>query len=195
MKTKYELKDFMNVALFAVLYYFTFFIGMCAGYIPILMPLLPLITGIVCGIPFILFMTKCKKFGMILLLGIVCGLLSLIIGSGFFPLLTAIVAGLLAEFILWIFRYTLTIKTILVYTVFTLWSIGFSLQLYLASFDSYRNSLVEQYGEDYVSQMLANVSSIGFWSSIILTLLGGFLGGLLGYAVLKKHFGKIVKKV
>ncbi len=194
MKQKYELKDFLNVALFVVLYYAAFFVAMCAGYIPVLMTVLPLITGIVCGIPFMLFLTKVKKPGMILLMGLICGLLSLTTGSGIWPLITAVAASLLAELILWLLHYTSTIQSIFVYVVFTLWDIGFGLRLYLASFDSYRERLVEQHGEAYVSEMLSNVSGIGFWGSIVLTLVGGILGGLLGYAVFKKHFQKIGKK-
>lgn len=194
MKQKYELKDFLNVALFVVLYYAAFFAAMCAGYIPVLMTVLPLITGIVCGIPFMLFLTKVKKPGMILLMGLICGLLSLTMGSGIWPLITAVAASLLAELILWVLHYTSTIKSILVYVVFTLWDIGFGLRLYLATFDSYRERLVEQHGEAYVSEMLTNVSGVGFWGGIVLTLVGGILGGLLGYAVFKKHFQKIGKK-
>ncbi len=194
MKHKYELKDFLNVALFVVLYYVSFFVAMCAGYIPVLMTVLPLITGIVCGIPFMLFLTKIKKPGMILMMGLLCGLLSLTMGSGILPLVTAIIASFLAEVILSALHYTSTIKIILVYVIFTLWDIGFALRLYLASFDSYRKRLIEQYGEAYVSEMLTNVSSVGFWGSIILTLVGGVLGGILGYAVFKKHFQKIGKK-
>ena len=193
MKTKYELKDFMNVALFVVLYYAAFFVGMCAGYLPILMPVLPLITGIVCGIPFMLFLTRAKKPGMVLLMGLICGLISLTMGSGLWPLLTALAAGILAELILWALHYTPGIKMIFVYAAFALWDIGFSLRLYLASFDSYRASLVEQYGEEYVSEMLANVSGLGFWGGVVLTLIGGLLGGLLGCAVLRRHFRKIVR--
>ena len=194
MKLKYELKDFLNVALFVVLYYVAFFIAMCAGYIPVLMSVLTLITGIVCGIPFMLFLTKVKKPGMILMMGLICGLLSLTMGSGIWPLITAVAASLLAELILWMLHYKSTIKTIFVYAVFTLWNIGYGLRLYLASFGSYRAQLVEQYGEEYVSEMLANVSGVGFWGSIVLSLIGGILGGLLGYAVFKKHFQKIGKK-
>ena len=194
MKQKYELKDFLNVALFVVLYYAAFFVAMCAGYIPVLMAVLPLITGIVCGIPFMLFLTKVKKPGMILLMGLICGLLTLTMGSGIWPLITAVAASLLAELILWAIHYTATMKMVFVYAVFTLWDIGFGLRLYLASFDSYRAQLVEQYGEAYVSEMLANVSGVGFWGSVVLTLVGGILGGLLGYAVFKKHFQKIGKQ-
>lgn len=191
MHSKYELKDLMNVGIFVVLYFSAFFVGMCFGYIPVLMGVLTLITGIICGIPFMLFLTKVKKPGMILLFAVICGLLSLGMGSGVWPLLTAVIAGVLAELLMWAFHYEATIKLVLVHAVFSLWNSGYGLRLYLASFDSYRAQLVENYGEEYVAEMLQNVTGVGFWGGLVLTIVGGILGGLLGYAVLKKHFRKI----
>ena len=191
MTAKYELKDFMNVALFVVLYYVAFFIGMCFGYIPVFMTVLPLLTGIICGIPFMLFLTKVRKPGLITLFGVVCGLISLVQGSGAWPLLTAVIAALIAELIAYLFKYSASLKSILIHAVFSLWNIGFSMRLYLASFESYRASLVESYGEEYVSEMLQNVTGIGFFGTLILSFIGGILGGLLGYAVFRKHFKRI----
>ena len=194
MKAKYELKDLMNVAIFVVLYYVAFFIGMCFGYIPVLMGVLSLFTGLLSGIPFMLFLTKVKKPGMILLFAAVCGLISLAMGSGVWPLITALIAGLLCELMVRAMKYQPSAKMVLVHAVFSLWSIGFGMRLYLASFDSYRQSLVENYGEEYVAEMLQSVSGMGFWGTMAITLIGGVLGGLLGYAVFKKHFRKISSK-
>lgn len=191
MENKFVLKDLMNVGIFVVLYFVAFFIGMCFGYIPVLMAVISLITGITGGIPFMLFLTKVKKPGMILLFGAVCGLISLGMGSGFLPLLTALVASLVVEIMMHGMHYEPGKKSVIVYAVFCLWNLGYGLRLYLASFDSYRASLVESYGEEYVEQMLESVSWGGFGGSILLTLIGGVLGGLLGYAVFKKHFKKI----
>ena len=194
MKAKYELKDLMNVAIFVVLYYVAFFIGMCFGYIPVLMGVLSLFTGLLSGIPFMLFLTKVKKPGMILLFAAVCGLISLAMGSGVWPLITALIAGLLCELMVRAMKYQPSAKMVLVHAAFSLWSIGFGMRLYLASFDSYRQSLVENYGEEYVAEMLQSVSGMGFWGTMAITLIGGVLGGLLGYAVFKKHFRKISSK-
>lgn len=195
MSSTYSLKDLMNIGIFVVLYYVAFFIGMCFGYIPILMSVISLITGIICGIPFMLFLTKVKKFGMILLFGIICGLISLAMGSGFLPLMTAVVASLFTELILYLTKYVPCIWYVLAYAVFCLWNIGYGLRLYLTFTPSYRASLIESYGEAYVNKMLQSISIGGFFGSILLCLFGGILGGLLGYAVFKKHFRKISHNV
>jgi len=191
MKKRLELKDIMTVGIFVVIYYVAFFAAMCVGYFPPAMPFLTIISGLLCGIPFILFLTKVKKPGCILLYGIVCGLISLAMGSGVMPLIFAAVASAICEVLMFCFKYKPSVKYILVYMIFTLWNIGYGIRLYMSTSSAYVDSLNEGYGEDYVSSMLDYVTGITFWSSVGLCLLGGLLGGLLGCAVFRKHFKKI----
>lgn len=79
---KLQAKDLINVGVFTAIYFVIFFAGMMLGYIPIFIPLLGLVCPILCGIPFMLYLTKVKKFGMVSLTGIILGLLNLVMGSG-----------------------------------------------------------------------------------------------------------------
>ncbi|MFR5110588.1 MAG: MptD family putative ECF transporter S component [[Clostridium] leptum] len=74
-------KDLINIGIFTAIYFVIFFAGMMLGYIPIFIPLLGLVCPILCGIPFMLYLTKVKKFGMVSLTGIILGLLNLIMGK------------------------------------------------------------------------------------------------------------------
>ena len=62
---KLQAKDLINVGVFTAIYFVIFFAGMMLGYIPIFIPLLGLVCPILCGIPFMLYLTKVKKFGMV----------------------------------------------------------------------------------------------------------------------------------
>ena len=62
---KLQAKDLINVGIFTAIYFVIFFAGMMLGYIPIFIPLLGLVCPILCGIPFMLYLTKVKKFGMV----------------------------------------------------------------------------------------------------------------------------------
>ena len=79
---KLQAKDLINVGIFTAIYFVVFFAGMMLGYIPIFIPLLGLVCPILCGIPFMLYLTKVKKFGMVSLTGIILGLLNVLIGAG-----------------------------------------------------------------------------------------------------------------
>ena len=61
---KLQAKDLINVGIFTAIYFVIFFAGMMLGYIPIFIPLLGLVCPILCGIPFMLYLTKVKKFGI-----------------------------------------------------------------------------------------------------------------------------------
>ena len=57
-KNKLQAKDLINVGIFTAIYFVLFFAGMMLGYIPIFIPLLGLVCPIICGIPFMLYLTK-----------------------------------------------------------------------------------------------------------------------------------------
>lgn len=187
---KLDLKDIMNVGIFVVVYYVAFFASICLGYFPPAMAILSLISGLVCGIPFMLFLTKIKKPACLLLFGIICGLISLAMGSGTLPLIFAVVLSVIGEILLYCFKYVPSAKYIIVYIVFTLWNVGYGLRLMLASSSTYVESLKDSYGEEYVGAMLDSVFSFGFAASVLICAVGGLLGGILGYFVFRKHFVK-----
>ena len=91
---KLQAKDLINVGIFTAIYFVIFFAGMMLGYIPIFIPLLGLVCPILCGIPFMLYLTKVKKFGMVSLTGIILGLLNLVMGSGVLVLILPLDHGI-----------------------------------------------------------------------------------------------------
>lgn len=56
----------INIGVFTALYFVVFFVVSFVGYIPILLVMLPVICPIIANIPFMLFLSKTKKFGMAL---------------------------------------------------------------------------------------------------------------------------------
>ena len=76
MNNKLQAKDLINLGLFTVLY---FVIGCCVaipiGFVPIFLPVLGSLWSLITGIPFMLFLTRVKKFGMVTIMGVLSGLL------------------------------------------------------------------------------------------------------------------------
>ena len=188
-KNKLQAKDLINVGIFTAIYFVLFFAGMMLGYIPIFIPLLGLVCPIICGIPFMLYLTKVKKFGMVTLSGIILGLLNMLIGSGVLVLIFGIVFGVAADLIMKSGKYQSWKFTLLGNGVFSLWIMGFVSRMFLTRTEFF-DSLVSSYGQEYVDTLMSYTPGWMFPVLFVVTFLGGILGALLGKAVLKKHFEK-----
>ena len=190
MSNKLQAKDVINLGLFTVLY---FVIGCCVaipiGFVPIFMPILGALWALITGIPFMLFLTRVKKFGMVTIMGILSGLLMGLTGMGFWGVLTGAIFGLLGDLILKSGDYKSVKKSLIGYAIFSIWIIGTYIPMYFMVEDS-RASFAASFGEEYADKVMAVMP---MWS-IVLVIAGIFvfaiLGGLLGKALLKKHFAK-----
>ena len=98
MSNKLQAKDLINLGLFTVLY---FVIGCCVaipiGFVPIFLPILGALWSLITGIPFMLFLTRVKKFGMVTIMGILSGLLMGLTGMGFWGVPMGVIFGLLCR--------------------------------------------------------------------------------------------------
>lgn len=178
--------DLMNIGIFGAIYFVILFVVAMLGIIPIFLPLLSVFVPIIGGIPFMLFLTKVKKPGMIFIMAIIMGLLMLLTGMGIWPLITSAIAGLIAEFVFKSGNYTSAKKAVLAYGFFSLWIYGNYLTFFTdrAEYFAQRASLGHAYA-DAISQLMPN------WMAFVLLaacFTCGILGGLLGQKMLKKHF-------
>lgn len=186
---KLQAKDLINVGIFTAIYFVLFFAGMMLGYIPIFIPLLGLVCPILCGIPFMLYLTKVRKFGMVSLTGIVLGLLNLIMGSGVLVFIAGVIFGVLSDMVLRAGKYQSWKCTFIGNGIFSLWIMGYVSRMFLTR-DAFFSSLVSSYGQEYVDTLMSYTPGWMFPVLFIVTFIGGILGALLGKAVLKKHFEK-----
>jgi energy-coupling factor transport system substrate-specific component len=187
---KMQAKDLINIGLFTVLY---FVLGCCVaipiGFVPIFLPILGALWTLITGIPFMLFATRARKFGMVTIMAILSGLLMGLTGMGYWGILTGAVFGLLGDLILKSGSYASSKKTILGYGVFSLWMVGTYIPMYFMVEQS-RADFAKSFGDEYADKVM---SVMPMWS-IVLVIAGIFvcalLGGLIGKAILKKHFVK-----
>ena len=190
MENKLQAKDLINVGLFTVLY---FVLGCCVaipiGFVPIFLPILGALWTLITGIPFMLFSTRVKKFGMVTLMAILSGLLMGLTGMGYWGVPVGVVSGILGDLVMKAGGYKSAAKNILGYAVFSLWMVGTYIPMYFMVEDSYA-SFAASFGDEYAAKVM---SVMPMWS-LILVVAGIFvcalLGGLLGKKVLKKHFAK-----
>lgn len=187
----FSARDLLNVAIFAVIYFVIVYAIAMLGIINPLVMLLTLpLSIVVAGIPFMLFLTRVRHAGMVTLFGMVIGLLYLVGGHPWISTLVTIAAALLADVVMWAGRYRSRWAAIWAYAVFSLWYVGPLIPL-LMNREEYLDSVgMQSMGPDYVAEFNEVVSTTAVWIFNGSTLVFGLLGGLLGAALLKKHFTK-----
>lgn len=181
-------KDLINVGIYSAIYFVIVFAIAMLGYIPIFMPLLCVIGPIVCGVPFMLFLTKVKKFGMILIMSIIMGILMLLTGMGYYALIVGTISGLIAE---WIYRsgnYKSAFKAVLTSGIFSIWVWGNYIPLF-TDIEGYFSTR-QDYGQEYIDTLTKLMPTWMCPALLIACVVCGIIGGLLGKSILKKHFIK-----
>ena len=190
MNNKLQAKDLINLGLFTVLY---FVIGCCVailiGFIPIFLPILGTLWVLITGIPFMLFLTRVRTFGMVTLMAILSGLLMGLTGMGFWGVPVGVISGLLADLIMKSGEYKSAKKGIIGYAVFSLWMVGTYIPMYFMVEES-RASFAASFGDEYADKVM---SVMPMWSIVLVVasiFVFALLGGLIGQKLLKKHFVK-----
>ena len=181
-------KDLINIGIYGAIYFVIMMAVAMLGMIPIFLPLLAVIVPILGGIPFMLFLTRVKKPGMIFILTMIMGVMMLLTGMGPWPLLTCALAGLGAELCMKSGNYQDARKAVLSYGIFSMWIFGNYLPLF-TDYDGYFAQRAD-YGQAYID---AVSRLMPLWMAPVLLIacfVCGIIGGLIGRKLLKKHFEK-----
>ncbi|HCJ57250.1 MptD family putative ECF transporter S component [Lutispora sp.] len=190
MNKKLNVKDLINVGLFTVLIFIFTFIGGMIGFIPVLMPVVPFVGGLLAGPASMLFATKIKKRGMLFIEQMIIAIIFVVMGHGPWMLLTAVLGGILGELMLKKGNYNSVNHARTAFTIATISGLGNWLPIFFAR-DKYIEQMLQMgYGQDYATKMMSVLPN---WSLIPITLLGmlgTYIGCTIGIAILKKHFVK-----
>lgn len=190
MNKKLSVKNLINVGLFTVLIFIFTFIGGMIGFIPVLMPIVPFVGGLLAGPVSMLFATKIKTRGMLFIEQLIIAAFFVATGHGPWMLLTAFVGGMLGELILKKGSYCSVKYARLAFTVATLSGIGAWLPIFFAR-DKYIEQLIQMgYGQEYAAKMMSVLPNWSLAPIVLLGMLGTYLGCTIGVAILKKHFVK-----
>jgi energy-coupling factor transport system substrate-specific component len=135
-----------------------------------------------------LFLTRVKKFGMILMMSVIMGILMLLTGMGYYSILVGVITGWIAEMVYQSGNYGSAKKAVLTSGVFSLWIWGNFIPLFtnITGYFSTR----QDFGQAYIDALTRLMPLWMCPTLLVAAFVGGILGGLLGRAVLKKHFIK-----
>jgi len=191
MSKKFEVKDLINIGVYAALHFLCVFIVAMIGFIPQTFAFAGIIEGFLGAIPIMLFLTKVKKPGMLTILGILLGLITFVMGRPWPCLLFGLCAGLVTD-IVWsaIAKFEKINYGPICCGLMTLWLGGMGLPLYFGYRDSYLVNLEEGYGKEYVEVIKSLTPDWMFYGTLLMGIVGGILGGLFAKRILRKHFVK-----
>lgn len=150
----------------------------------------PAFAAVLGGVVYMLLIQKVQKIGAISLMGIVMGGFFFLSGHFFASALPGIIFGLLADALAKQGNYQSKNWNILSFVVFSFVNTGPIILMWLAR-STYIDSLVAR-GKtaDYINRVMLPVDgSVIFWF-ILTVVLGGLVGGLVGYYLVQKHFVK-----
>jgi energy-coupling factor transport system substrate-specific component len=170
-----KVKDLINIGIFSAIYFVVTTVIAMLGLIPIFLPLPAVLVPLLGGVPFMLFLTKVKTFGMIWIMSVIMGIMMLL-------------TGLLAELIYRSGRYKSTSKAVLTCGVFSMWVAANYLPLFFAA-EKYWASR-QNFGKEYIDSVTKLMPA---WMCPILfaaAFVCGIIGAPAGKKMLKKHFRK-----
>jgi energy-coupling factor transport system substrate-specific component len=172
---KLQGKDLINVGIFTAIYFVVMMAIAMLGFIPIFLPLLIVLVPLIGGIVMMLYYSKVQKFGMVSLTGLICGILMLLTGMGYWSIITGAVFGVLADLVLKSGDYKSAKKGIISHGVFSMWIIGNYIPI-VATRDSYYQQLISGYGQEYADSIMSYISAY----TLPLLLIAGFVCGVIG---------------
>ena len=181
-------KDLINVGVFTAIYFVIIMALAMLGFIPIFMPTYSVLMPLFGGIVFMLFLTKVKKFGMVLIMNILMGILMWLTGMSYYALVIGTVTGLIAEFVLKGGEYRSARRAVIAHGFFSLWVWSNYIPLFF--FAEKYWSTRQNFGQEYIEALTRLMPMWMCPVHFVLCFASGILGGLLGLKVLKKHFAK-----
>lgn len=182
-------KDLITTGIFSAVYFAVYFITGMLISIPILLLIRPFMCTLLVGIPFMLFVSKISHFGMVTVMGSMMGLIMFATGHTWIPIPMGALAGFLADTIMHIKKYRNININILGFCIFSLWTTGAMLPFFVLQ-DSFLEARRATMGDEYVD---AIIKYTPIWMIFILMasiIIAALIGGIIGKAVLKKHFKK-----
>lgn len=182
-------KDLINIGVFLAIYFVIIFAVAMTGFIPIMIPMLAILCPLIGATPYMLFLTKVHKFGMITIFGILLGFLNMITGMGIYPFLGGIVFGILADVVYSIIGKCKSRKMAVISSgviSLILWANELCLFVDIEGYFANKSD----FGADYVNTLTKLCPAWMCPVLFVAAFVSGLIGAFIGLACCKKHFLK-----
>ncbi len=186
---KMRTKEYIYAGAFCAIYLILMLIIVMGSTVisPVLYIISPLTVGLVCGTVYMLYVTKVRKLGAVIILGVLFSLIAC--SSYIYSLIMGIVVALLAELVIFLGKYKSKKMYSLSFIVFNLNMAAPFLMLVMER-ERFLSLTGGYHGEDMASAMAAVTPSWIYYAILALALAGGIGGAIIGSNLIKKHFEK-----
>lgn len=193
MTQKLKLKDVIFIAIFSVLFFAVMLIAVALlGSTPVTFFFTHGVGAVPCGIIYMYVRAKVPRKGSVLLMGTLVALIAFCLGITWASALGLFIGGILAEIISAAGKYTSKLWNLIGYIVFIC---GFWLgqaSYMIIGTEMFMGSMTRQGTSlEFASALVDFVKGPMFVVCLLATIVLAALGGLLGYALFKKHFSKL----
>ena len=162
-------KDLITIGIFSAIYFMLNLAAMITGFVPVLWLLLPGVTGIVTGIPFLLMTAKVRKPGAVFIMGTITALLYFVTGQfTVLLLITFAIACILSELYRSVTKYDNSFTHMMISFVFFCYGMS----------------------AEYVRSLSGLISTPMLIALCISPVIGGMIGALIAKGLFRKHFKK-----
>lgn len=186
-----NITDFMTIGIFFVIITLVGTVVSFVGITPLTFVMITAFQGLVLGIPTMLFYSKVKKPGMLLIMAVLSGAFSLLMALGPYHLIVGVLLAAVAELILWSGRYGSVRNSIIAYVLTSIALTANYIPLFFATRNYIlNNDMAGKYGEGMARGMTElGERGLALYAVIVgATAVMSLLGGILGKRVFDKHF-------
>lgn len=189
-ENKLNAKDLMTIGVFTAITSVLTLVISFVSFFPAFLPLLAVLIPVIEGIPYMLFLTKTKKFGMITIFGLLNGTVDCFCGMGVYAILTGLIFGLLADIISKSGKYQSKGKSVLSCGAYFMWLVGNYIPIVVARDAYYENLLKNDVNQEYIDTLTKVIPDWILPVILVVSFICGIVGGIIGTKTLKKHFEK-----
>jgi len=187
-KTTSVTRDLITVGVFTALYFVVMaVVGQLGALIPITQVLGPFYIPLICGIPFMLFMTRVHRFGMITAMGWIIGLLFLATGMSIIATIMAFVLAPLADLIAKWGGYKKWLAIVGAYVVFSLMDIGMVAPLFFQR-QAMLDKMSARHNDAWIAQITQLTPPWMFPVMLVMIVIGATIGAYIGRGIFRKHY-------
>lgn len=186
-RSRMDAKELIKIGVFAAIYIVVISVAGFLGVIPVFVPLAAVLVPVLGGIPMMYYLSKVRKFGMVVVFSLLVGLIMFLGGMGYFSILTTLVFGLAAELILKAGGYGNAKSIVLAYAVQSMWIVGNFLPFVFAR-DAFLAQQEGSLGTAYAAQLSAMMPEWIVPILLVVSFASGLVGAFVGKRLYRKHF-------